>query len=159
MRSSPLVSFFLRVLTWFVYPLALLLLYCPLYTHAYEVVFAVNCGGPRHTDRYGIQYKGDNNKVGIPSGFGRSLSIARVHQEDMILYQTERYHTSSFTYNIPVEEEGDYVLVTKYSEVYFQHPGGKVHCLHKSAKYTTAVLGNLGTRMLESAIQNLCCFC
>ena len=126
MRSSLLVSFVFRVLTWFLYPLALLLLYCPLYTHAYDVVFAINCGGPKHTDRYGIHYKADDNPVGIPSTFGRSLSISRVHPEDMILYQTERYHTSSFSYSIPIEEEGEYILVTKYSEVYFQHAGGKV---------------------------------
>ena len=126
MRSSLLVSFVVRLLTWFLYPLALLLLYCPLYTHAYDVVFAVNCGGPRHTDRYGIRYKADDNPVGISSTFGRSLSISRVHSDDMILYQTERYHTSSFSYSIPIEEDGDYVLVTKFSEVYFQHSGGKV---------------------------------
>lgn len=129
MRSSLLVSFVFRVLTRFLYPLALLLLHCPLYTYAYDVVFAVNCGGPKHTDRNGIHYKADNNPMGIPSTFGRSLSISRVHPEDMILYQTERYHTSSFSYSIPIEEEGEYVLVTKYSEVYFQHLGGKVCCI------------------------------
>lgn len=126
MRSSILVSFVLHVLSWFIYPLVLLLLYCPLYTHAYEVVFAVNCGGPKHTDRYGIKYKADDNPVGIPSTYGRSLSISRTHPDDMVLYQTERYHTSSFSYNVPIEEDGEYILVTKYSEVYFQHVGGKV---------------------------------
>jgi hypothetical protein len=126
MRSSILVSFVLGVLSWLVYPIALLMLYYPLCTDAYEVVYAVNCGGSRHIDRYGIQYRADDNLVGIPSTFGLSLSIARVHPDDMVLYQTERYHTSSFSYNIPIEEDGDYILVTKFSEVYFQHPGGKV---------------------------------
>lgn len=77
-------------------------------------------------DRYGVQYRADDNAVGIPSTFGLSLTISRVHPDDMPLYQTERYHTSSFSYNIPIEEDGEYVLVTKYSEVYFQHAGGKV---------------------------------
>ena len=126
MRSSILLSFIFHVLSWFLYPILLLLLYFPLHTHAYEVVFAVNCGGSRHTDRYGIKYLADDNPVGIPSTFGQSLIISRVHPDDMILYQTERYHTSSFSYNIPIEEDGEYVLVTKYSEVYFQHTGGKV---------------------------------
>ncbi len=93
---------------------------------AYEVVFAVNCGGPAHVDMFGVKYKADHNPVGIASEFGLSLSISNVHVNDMILYQTERYHTSSFSYNIPVEEDGDYVLLTKFSEVYFQNPGGKV---------------------------------
>ena len=68
----------------------------------------------------------DTNPVGIPSDFGRSLTISRVHESDMILYQTERYHTKTFNYDIPLEEEGEYILITKYSEVYFRHPGGKV---------------------------------
>ena len=126
MRSSLLVSFVLGVLSYLVYPLTLLMLYYPLCTDAYEVVYAVNCGGGRHTDRHGILYRADDNPVGISSTFGLSLTISRVHPDDMLLYQTERYHTSSFSYNIPIEEDGEYILVTKYSEVYFQHPGGKV---------------------------------
>lgn len=126
MRSSILVSFLLSVLSWGFYTLALLMVYYPLCTDAYEVVYAVNCGGSRHTDRHGIQYRADDNPVGIASTFGLSLTISRVHPDDMLLYQTERYHTSSFSYNIPIEEDGEYLLVTKYSEVYFQHPGGKV---------------------------------
>lgn len=126
MRSSILFSFVLGVLSWLLYSIALLIVYYPLYTDAYEVVYAVNCGGPRHMDRYGVQYRADDNAVGIPSTFGLSLTISRVHPDDMPLYQTERYHTSSFSYNIPIEEDGEYVLVTKYSEVYFQHAGGKV---------------------------------
>lgn len=126
MRSSILVSFVLNIFSWLVYPLVLLVICCPLCTNAYEVVFAVNCGGQRHTDRYGIKYRTDSNQVGVASVFGQSLVISRVHSEDMTLYQTERYHTSSFSYDIPVDEDGDYVLITKYSEVYFQHPGGKV---------------------------------
>ncbi len=126
MRSSILVSFVLSVFSWFAYPLALLVVYYPLCSNGYEVVFAVNCGGPRHTDRYGIKYRADDNPVGTASAFGQSLTISRVHPDDMILYQTERYHMASFSYNIPIDEDGEYVLVTKYSEVYFQHPGGKV---------------------------------
>lgn len=130
MGSSVLISFVLHVLFGFIYPLTLLVIYCPLCTDAYEVVFAVNCGGSKHTDRHGVRYRADENPVGIASTFGRSLSISRVHQDDMALYQTERYHTSSFSYDIPIDEDGDYVLVTKYSEVYFQHQGGKVYTSH-----------------------------
>lgn len=142
MRSSILVSFAFHVLSWSFYLIALLLVCFPLYTDAFEVVFAVNCGGPQHTDRYGIRYRADDNQVGIPSTFGRSLSISRINPEDMILYQTERYHTSSFSYDIPIEEDGDYVLVTKYSEVYFPHAGGKV-CM-KYMKYSIYTILSLG---------------
>lgn len=92
----------------------------------HEVVYAVNCGGGKHVDRFGVRYAADDNKVGVPSAFGQSLSISRVHPDDMILYQTERYHTSTFTYEIPIDEDGDYYLITKYAEVYFTSPRQKV---------------------------------
>jgi hypothetical protein len=43
-----------------------------------------------------------------------------------ILYQTERYHTSTFGYDIPVAEDGHYLLILKFSEVYFNAPNMKV---------------------------------
>ena len=93
---------------------------------AYEVVYAVNCGGPTHRDRNGIKYKSDTNKVGIASDFGKSMIISRASQEDQILYQTERYHTSHFTYDVPITSDGQYTLVLKFAEVYFQWANGKV---------------------------------
>lgn len=110
----------------FVWASILLLSSHPLLSVAYEVVYAVNCGGGKHTDRFGIHYIADSNTVGVPSEFGRTLTISRVHPDDMILYQTERYHTSSFAYDISVPDDGQYLLIAKFSEVYFQHPGGKV---------------------------------
>lgn len=110
----------------FVWASILVLSSHPLLSVAYEVVYAVNCGGGKHTDRFGIHYIADSNTVGVPSEFGRTLTISRVHPDDMILYQTERYHTSSFAYDISVPDEGQYLLIAKFSEVYFQHPGGKV---------------------------------
>ena len=96
---------------------------------AHDVVYAVNCGGGRHTDRFGIQYEPDNqpDAPGIASDFGKSLIISRVHPSDAILYQTERYHTSTLSYDVPILGDGSYVLVLKFAEVYFQYPGGKVH--------------------------------
>lgn len=109
--------------------LLLLLLPLPLPSAAYEVVYAVNCGGAKHTDRFGIKYSSDSNPVGIPSDFGRNLIISRVHPEDMVLYQTERYHTTSFSYSTPLREDGEYLLILKFAEVYFTAPGQKV-CGH-----------------------------
>jgi len=93
-----------------------------------KVVYAINAGGDSHTDIHGVQFKRDplSNVAGIASDFGKQLSIQRVHPHDQVLYQTERYHTQSFGYNIPIKEEGDYVLVLKFSEVYFNAPSQKV---------------------------------
>lgn len=103
-----------------------LLVLQPLLSAAYEVIYAVNCGGGKHTDRFGIRYNSDDNRVGIPSDYGKNLIISRVHPDDMILYQTERYHTTSFKYDVPIVDEGEFLLITKYAEVYFQQPGQKV---------------------------------
>ena len=116
------------LVSWIYYSLGLFLVCGPL-CQAYDVVYAVNCGGPSHIDMFGVKYSADSNPVGISSEYGKSLSISHVHPNDMILYQTERYHTSSFHYDIPIHDDGEYVLLTKYSEVYFQHPGGKVSWL------------------------------
>ena len=93
---------------------------------SYEVVYAVNCGGPRHVDKMGIKYKKDDNGVGVASDYGKSLSIARVPAEDMILYQTERYNNNDFSYDVQIPSNGNYVLVLKFAEVYFQAANQKV---------------------------------
>lgn len=91
-----------------------------------DAVYAVNCGGEAHTDIFGIRYEKDNSKVGVPSDYGKQLMIGRVPQQDQILYQTERYHTQTFGYDMPVQGDGDYLLVLKLSEVYFNAPNMKV---------------------------------
>ena len=93
---------------------------------SYDVIYAVNCGGPRHVDKNGIKYKKDDSDVGVASDFGKSLSIARVPPEDMILYQTERYNNRDFSYDVQIPSDGEYVLVLKFAEVYFQGPNQKV---------------------------------
>ena len=93
---------------------------------AYDLVFAVNCGGSKHTDRFGIKYSSDSNPTGIASSYGQSLIISRVHSEDMPLYQTERYHTSTFGYSTPLRGDGEYLVILKFAEVYFTGPGQKV---------------------------------
>lgn len=92
-----------------------------------EVIWAVNCGGEAHTDIHGIRYQEDNLQVGISSDYGKSLMIQRVVPQDQILYQTERYNMNTFGYTLPLTKDGNYVLVLKFSEVWFTSPGQKVH--------------------------------
>jgi len=91
-----------------------------------DAVYAVNCGGEAHTDIFGIKFEKDTAKVGTPSDYGKQLMIGRVPQPDQILYQTERYHGATFGYDMPVDGDGDYLLVLKMSEVYFNAPNMKV---------------------------------
>jgi hypothetical protein len=96
-------------------------------SNAYKVIYAVNCGGDEHIDSHGIKYEKDTLKVGTSSDFGRNLGgIQRVPPADEIIYQTERYHTSTFGYEISLAGDGDYVLVLKFSEVWFEVVNSKV---------------------------------
>lgn len=45
---------------------------------------------------------------------------------DPELYQTERWSNEDLIYEIPVQQNGKYVLVLKFSEVYFNSPSEKV---------------------------------
>lgn len=94
----------------------------------YQVIYAINAGGDAHTDSNGIKFERDPlmGKIGTASDYGKQLLIGRVASNDQILYQTERYHHSTFGYEIPINSDGDYVLVLKFSEVYFNAPNMKV---------------------------------
>lgn len=60
------------------------------------------------------------------SDYGVRLPILRSSPEDQVLYQTERYNEDTFGYDIPIRDEGDYILVMKYAEVYFAQSQQKV---------------------------------
>ncbi|XP_051165465.1 malectin-A [Leptopilina boulardi] len=94
----------------------------------HDVIYAINAGGDSHIDNNGIRYAKDPlfDKVGTASDYGKQLLIGRIHPNDHILYQTERYHHSTFGYDIPVSDDGDYVMILKFSEVYFNSPNMKV---------------------------------
>lgn len=93
-----------------------------------RVIWAVNAGGESHTDTHGIHYKKDplEGKVGKASDYGMRLPILRSSPEDQVLYQTERYNEDSFGYEVPIRDEGEYVLVLKFAEVYFAQSQQKV---------------------------------
>ncbi|XP_033231379.1 malectin-A [Belonocnema kinseyi] len=93
-----------------------------------EVIYAINAGGDAHTDSFGIRYAKDplSGKVGTGSDYGKQLLIGRANPGDQVLYQTERYHHSTFGYDVPITDDGEYVMILKFSEVYFNSPNMKV---------------------------------
>ncbi|NP_001080532.1 malectin-B precursor [Xenopus laevis] len=93
-----------------------------------KVMWAVNAGGESHVDVHGIHYRKDplEGRVGRASDYGMKLPILRSNPEDQVLYQTERYNEDSFGYDIPIKEEGEYVIVLKFAEVYFAQSQQKV---------------------------------
>ncbi|KAK8788039.1 hypothetical protein V5799_022180 [Amblyomma americanum] len=120
------------------FPLCVLLSFCDPALCLGEVIYAINAGGEEHVDLHGIRYKRDPlfGKVGTASDYGKLLVIGRAHKNDHILYQTERYHTATFGYEIPVNKDGDYVLVLKFCEVYFDSPGRKVFDVVLNGQHT-----------------------
>ncbi|XP_017322420.1 malectin [Ictalurus punctatus] len=95
---------------------------------AERVIWAVNAGGDAHTDTHGIHYKKDplEGKMGKASDYGMRLPILRSSPEDQVLYQTERYNEDTFGYEVPMRDEGEYILVMKFAEVYFAQSQQKV---------------------------------
>ena len=90
-----------------------------------NVVIAINCGGEEYEDENGIIYEKDSYfDGGVSSDHGLNYDISNT--KDMDLYQTERWHSDTITYSVPVKEAGKYVLILKFSEVYFGEKGEKV---------------------------------
>ncbi|EAT43540.1 AAEL005016-PA [Aedes aegypti] len=95
----------------------------------HNVIYAINAGGEAHVDSNGIKYARDPlmGKTGTESDYGKQLlMINRVKPNDELLYQTERYHHDSFGYELPIAGDGEYVLILKFCEVYFNAPNMKV---------------------------------
>lgn len=104
-----------------------------------EVIYAVNCGGGEHVDSNGVYYSDDPlmGETGIASDYGKHLfAIGRAPPGDRVLYETERYHTSTFGYDLPVETDGDYVLHLKFCEVYFNEAQKKVFDVVLNSEHT-----------------------
>jgi len=90
-----------------------------------NVEIAINCGGPEFRTKTGVTYQKDNYYVGgEASDFGINSEIKNT--KDKEIYQTERWSTEDLIYNLPLKKDGKYVLVLKFSEVYFNNKGEKI---------------------------------
>ncbi|EFP13286.1 hypothetical protein CRE_12180 [Caenorhabditis remanei] len=90
-----------------------------------RVVAAVNCGGGEALGAYGIEYSADYSDEGMTSDAGVQFAFNNAETDDLEVYQTERWSKESFDYEVPVGD-GEYVIILKFSEVYFSKAGEKV---------------------------------
>ncbi|OII72910.1 uncharacterized protein cubi_02141 [Cryptosporidium ubiquitum] len=95
-----------------------------------EVIYAVNCGGPRHfSESENILYEEDNGyNGGISTDAGKQLSPFPYVEDDFV-YQSERYSTEkTLQYMIKLDKltPGKFTIVLKFSEVHFKEAGMKV---------------------------------
>jgi hypothetical protein len=83
----------------------------------YEVVYAVNCGGGAQIGSNGINYEADpgscdnNDTQVVDHGIVGGLPYS-----DGIIFQHQRCHYNPFTYEVPVLDDGKYVLILKFFE-------------------------------------------
>lgn len=90
-----------------------------------NVLIAINCGGEDYRGHNGIYFQKDTYfKGGQTSDFGTNFPIKLTKDEQ--IYQTERWSSEDLEYEIPIANDGDYVLNLKFSEVYFNSPGEKI---------------------------------
>ena len=90
-----------------------------------NVELAINCGGPELRTKAGVTYQKDKYYIGgEASDFGTNSDIKNTKEKE--IYQTERWSTEDLIYNLPLKKDGKYVLVLKFSEVYFNSKGEKI---------------------------------
>jgi Malectin domain len=84
------------------------------------VIWAVNAGGPKYTDKQGVVYRGNTQ---FTTGYASTTTAAIAGTTDAPLYQSERY--GDFSYTIAVAN-GDYLVTLKFAEIYWTQPGQRV---------------------------------
>jgi hypothetical protein len=83
---------------------------------AYEVIYAVNCGGPKLKLVNEMQFEHDYNTQGRV-GTLNNVTIGGVSQREGYLYQSQRFG-SSLLYEIPVTGKGAYLLLLKFANIW-----------------------------------------
>ncbi|CAI2348558.1 unnamed protein product [Caenorhabditis sp. 36 PRJEB53466] len=101
-----------------------------------KVIAAVNCGGQEAIGAHGIQYSADTSTDGVASDHGMQFSFSNADPDDLEIYTTERWSKESFEYSVPAGD-GEYVIILKFSEVYFQRSGQKI--FHVRINYHLAI--------------------
>jgi hypothetical protein len=97
-----------------------------------KVVYAIDCGNSQgYKSAFGFYYQPDN-------GFSRNTKVADYnintevsgatikYTNDPTVYMTERHADETFWYEIPVQSSGKYVLILKFTELYFKQSGKRV---------------------------------
>ncbi|KAJ1608190.1 signal peptide-containing protein [Cryptosporidium canis] len=95
-----------------------------------DVIYAVNCGGPRHFSKSeNVLYEEDQGyNGGISTDSGKQLSPFPYVEDDFV-FQSERYSTEkTLQYMLKLDKltPGKFTIVLKFSEIHFKEAGRKV---------------------------------
>ncbi|KAJ1609987.1 signal peptide-containing protein [Cryptosporidium canis] len=110
--------------------LAFCLCVCQLGKLHADVIYAVNCGGPRHFSKSeNVLYEEDQGyNGGISTDSGKQLSPFPYVEDDFV-FQSERYSTErTLQYMLKLDKltPGKFTIVLKFSEIHFKEAGRKV---------------------------------
>jgi flagellar capping protein FliD len=90
---------------------------------AFEQIYAVNAGGDAHTDTDGIVYQKHDSPV--RKEIFEELQIGTVPESDRSVYKTADETLKEFgktlKFNIPLRNDGVYVLIAKFSNHNYEH--------------------------------------
>jgi Malectin domain len=90
--------------------------------NAFEQIYAVNCGGGKHTDSDGITYQ-PHKPRGPELGWAEEMDIGEVSESDRFIYTRIDYttnFTSTLKYEIPLKNDGLYLLIAKFFSSTFE---------------------------------------
>ncbi|CAG9312392.1 unnamed protein product [Blepharisma stoltei] len=93
-----------------------------LFTYSLDVstiVLAINSGGSAYTSSFGFSYSDDiyytpaTNKVSNLAGINIADTV------DEFIYQSERWNSETWGYDLPISTDGTYVLILQFAEIIF----------------------------------------
>ncbi len=96
----------------------------------------INCGGPAYTDKNGKVYEADHKYskrkgAGYLTGKVAATGAAISNTEDQVLYQSERWGTSGYRFDMP---NGAYKVKLHFAETFHNEPGKRIFSVYIQGK-------------------------
>ncbi|CAG9312421.1 unnamed protein product [Blepharisma stoltei] len=100
------------------------------------IILAVNAGGSAYTSSFGFSYTDDNYYTSGSSTYTNSgASIASTVND--FVYDSERFNSATWGYDLPVSADGTYVLILQFAEIYYTNTNKRVFTV-KIGSYAVA---------------------
>ena len=85
---------------------------------AYEIIYAINCGGSSDIPFEGGTYMSDRYYQGDSRTVQKTLMPKSIQDKsERLLIKNERTAMSAFSYHLPMKEEGHFGILLKFYEV------------------------------------------
>ncbi|CAG9312399.1 unnamed protein product [Blepharisma stoltei] len=91
---------------------------------ASTIVLAINAGGSAYSSSFGFSYSSDIYYTSTSKASNKGGNIA--HTVNEFIYQTERWDSVTWGYDLPVSTDGTYVLILQFAEVNFSNTNKRI---------------------------------